>query len=121
MASADVMAITKWSNLRSSQIRTPPESELGGVKGALVDACNEYEGERRDLVQQGKREHRGGARTIVSCTCDGERTNRDSESSDDGEYNPSHRVPLSVVDPACCITVKVCLRCDSGHKLRDCS
>ena len=72
------------------------------------------------LVQQGKRKHRGGARTIVSCTCDGERTNRDSESSDDGEYNPSHSVPLSVVEPACCIIVTVCLRCDSGHKLRDC-
>jgi hypothetical protein len=72
------------------------------------------------LVQQGKRKHRGGARTIVSCTCDGERTNRDSESGDSGEYNPGHRVPLSVLDPSCCITATLSLRCDRGHKLRDC-
>jgi hypothetical protein len=46
------------------------------------------------LVQQRKREHRRDARTIVYCSSDGERTNRDSESSDKLEYNPGHRVPL---------------------------
>ena len=45
------------------------------------------------LVQQGKRKHRGGARTIVSCTCDGERTNRDNKSSDNGKYDLKHRSP----------------------------
>jgi hypothetical protein len=55
------------------------------------------------LVHQRKREHRRGARIIISRACDGERTNRDSESSDDGEYDLGHRICLfSVVNP--CIT-----------------
>ena len=45
------------------------------------------------LELQGKRGHGRGAGPIVSCTCDGERTNRDSESSDNGEYDDlNHRV-----------------------------
>ena len=45
------------------------------------------------LIQQLKHEHhRGARRAVASCTC-GERTNRDSESSDKLEYDLSHRVP----------------------------
>jgi hypothetical protein len=44
------------------------------------------------LVLQRKRGHGRRARPIVSCTCDGERTNRDNKSSDNGEYDLNHRV-----------------------------
>jgi hypothetical protein len=39
------------------------------------------------LIRQWKREHPRGARFIVSRACGGERTNRDNESSDNGEYD----------------------------------
>src|SRR5262249_6040230 len=47
---------------------------------------------RRLLVLQRKRDHGRRARLIVTCACDGERTNRDNESGDNGEYDLSHRV-----------------------------
>src|SRR5262245_3360714 len=39
------------------------------------------------LGLQRKRGHGRRARPTVSCTCDGERTNRDNKSSDNGEYD----------------------------------
>jgi hypothetical protein len=50
-------------------------------------------GEDTLLVLQRKRRHGRRARPIVSCTCDGERTNRDNKSSDNGEYDLKHRSP----------------------------
>jgi hypothetical protein len=45
------------------------------------------------LVLHWKRGHGRRARLIVSCTCDGERTNRANESSDNAEYDLNHRSP----------------------------
>jgi hypothetical protein len=70
------------------------------------------------LVLQRKRDHGRRARLIVSCTCDGERTNHDNESSDNGMIFVMG-LPLSVVDPFRCITAVPCLRCDRCHKLLD--
>jgi hypothetical protein len=88
-ATADAPHVCAWLHGRADDRATP----CGLRDRAPRAVCRGGPTMEVTRVKTTEGGHGWRARPIVSCTCDGERTNRDNKSSDNGEYDLKHGSP----------------------------